>query len=64
MYGANYIFIFLYHPTVKTVEMIVQRVDLERNLKHICPGTVTKHSLKTIMPRNIQFCHLRMSIST
>ena len=40
MYGATYIFYFVL-PTVKTVEMMVQRVDFERNLKNICPATVT-----------------------
>ena len=39
MYGAPYIFYFV-HPIVKTVEMMVQRVDFERNLKNICPATV------------------------
>ena len=39
MYGAPYIFYFV-HPIVKTVEMMVQRVDFEQNLKNICPVTV------------------------
>ena len=39
MYSALYIFYFV-HPFVKTVEMMVQRVDFERNLKNICPATV------------------------
>ena len=39
MYGAPYIFDFV-HPIVKTVEMMVQRVDFEQNLKNICPATV------------------------
>ena len=39
MYGAPYIFYFV-HPIVKTVEMMVQRVDFERNLKNIRPATV------------------------
>ena len=39
MYGAPYIFYFV-HPNVKTVEMMVQRVDFEWNLKNICPATV------------------------
>ena len=39
MYGAPYNFYFV-HPIVKTVEMMVQRVDFERNLKNICPATV------------------------
>ena len=36
MYGAPYIFHF-FHPYVKTAEMMVQRVNFERNLKNICP---------------------------
>ena len=39
MYGVPYIFYFV-HPIVKTVEIMVQRVDFERNLKNICPATV------------------------
>lgn len=39
MYGAPYIFYFV-HLIVKTVKMMVQRVDFERNLKNICPATV------------------------
>ena len=39
MYGAPYIFYFV-HSIVKTVEMMVQRVDFEGNLKNICPATV------------------------
>ena len=39
MYGTPYIFHFV-HPLVKTAEMMVQRVDFELNLKHICPATV------------------------
>ena len=39
MYGAPYIFHFV-HPLVKTAEMMVQRVNFERNLKNICPATV------------------------
>ena len=39
MYGAPYIFYFV-HPIVKMVEMMVQRVDFEQNLKNICPATV------------------------
>ena len=39
MYGAPYIFYFV-HPIVKTVKIMVQRVDFERNLKNICPATV------------------------
>ena len=41
MYGAPYIFHFV-HPIVKMVEMMVQRVDFEQNLKNICPATVRK----------------------
>ena len=40
MYGAPYIFHFV-HPLVKTVEMMVQRVDFEQNLKNIRPATVS-----------------------
>lgn len=43
MYGAPYIFYFV-HPIVKTVEIMVQRVDFERNLKNICPATVPTQS--------------------
>ena len=39
MYGAPYIFYFV-HPIVKTVKMMVQRVNFERNLKNIRPATV------------------------
>ena len=39
MYGTPYIFYFV-HPIVKTVEMMVQRVDFERNLKNIRPAMV------------------------
>ena len=39
MYGAPYIFYFV-HSIVKMVEMMVQRVDFEQNLKNICPATV------------------------
>ena len=39
MYGAPYIFYFV-HPIVKMVEMMVQRVDFERNLKNIRPAMV------------------------
>jgi len=42
MYGVPYIFYFV-HPIVKTVEIMVQRVDFERNLKNICPdGRLSK----------------------
>ena len=41
MYGAPYIFYFV-HPIVKTVEMMVQRVNFEQNLKNIRPATVAK----------------------
>ena len=44
MYGVPYIFYFV-HPIVKTVEIMVQRVDFERNLKNICPATVVKFSI-------------------
>ena len=49
MYGAPYIFHFV-HPIVKTVEMMVQRVDFERNLKNIRPATVnmTNNSITTL----------------
>ena len=40
MYGAPYIFYFV-HPIVKTVEMMVQRVNFEQNLKNIRPATVS-----------------------
>ena len=39
MYGAPYIFYFV-HPIVKTVEMMIQRVNFEQNLKNIRPATV------------------------
>ena len=39
MYGAPYNFYFV-HPIVKTVKMMVQRVDFGQNLKNICPTTV------------------------
>ena len=39
MYGAP-IFFYFVHPIVKTAEMMVQRVDFERNLKNIRPATV------------------------
>ena len=39
MYGVPYIFYFV-HSIVKTVEMMVQRVDFEQNLKNICPTMV------------------------
>ena len=39
MYGAPNIFYFV-HLIVKTVEMMVQRADFERNLKNIRPATV------------------------
>ena len=39
MYGTPYIFHFV-HPSVKTAEIMVQRVNFERNLKNICPPTV------------------------
>ena len=45
MYGAPYIFYFV-HPIVKMVEMMVQRVDFERNLKNIRPATVTLKTIK------------------
>ena len=35
-----YIFHFV-HPLVKTAEIMVQRVNFERNLKNICPATVS-----------------------
>ena len=40
MYGTPYIFHFV-HPLVKTAEIMVQRVNFERNLKNISPPTVT-----------------------
>ena len=40
-----YIFYFV-HPIVKTVEMIVQRVNFEQNLKNIRPATVTPKNSK------------------
>ena len=39
MYGPPYIFHFV-HPLVETAEMMVQRVNFERNLKYIRPPTV------------------------
>ena len=45
MYGAPYIFYFV-HPIVKTVEMMVQRVNFEQNLKNIRPATVTPKNSK------------------
>ena len=39
MYGTPYIFHFV-HPLVKTAEIMVQRVNFERNLKNIRPATV------------------------
>ena len=39
MYGTPYIFHFV-HPLVKTAEIMVQRVNFERNLKNIRPPTV------------------------
>ena len=39
MYGTPYIFYFV-HPIVKTVQIMVQRVHFERNLKNISPATV------------------------
>ena len=44
MYSAPNIFYFG-HPIVKMVEMMVQRVDFERNLKNICPMTVEEVKL-------------------
>ena len=41
MHGAPYIFYFV-HSIVKTVEMMVQMVNFEQNLKNICPATVLK----------------------
>ena len=41
MYGTPYIFHFV-HPLVKTAEIMVQRVNFERNLKNIRPATVLK----------------------
>ena len=41
MYGTPYIFHFV-HPLVKTAEIMVQRVNFERNLKNIRPATVFK----------------------
>ena len=40
MYGTPYIFHFV-HPLVKTAEIMVQRVNFERNLKNIRPPTVS-----------------------
>ena len=45
MYGAPYIFYFV-HPIVKTVKMMDQRVNFERNLKNIRPATVMIPSWK------------------
>ena len=39
MYGTPYIFHFV-HPLVKKAEIMVQRVNFERNLKNIRPATV------------------------
>ena len=48
MYGTPYIFHFV-HPLVKTAEIMVQRVNFERNLKNIRPATVTeKKHLKSL----------------
>ena len=49
MYGAPYIFYFV-HPIVKMVEMMVQRVDFEQNLKNICPVTVSNLLIGTLKP--------------
>ena len=46
MYGAPYIFYFV-HPIVKTVEMMVQRVNFEQNLKNIRPATVMDCTTQT-----------------
>ena len=56
MYGTPYIFHFV-HPLVKTAEIMVQRVNFERNLKNIRPATVENNSKQvnpcftTIQPR-------------
>ena len=50
MYGTPYIFHFV-HPLVKTAEIMVQRVNFERNLKNIRPATVVV-LIETIMKRN------------
>ena len=39
MYGTPYIFHFV-HPLVKTAEIMLERVNFERNLKNIRPATV------------------------
>ena len=44
MYGTPYIFHFV-HPLVKTAEIMVQRVNFERNLKNIRPPTVQSNSI-------------------
>ena len=54
MYGAPYIFYFV-HSIVKTVEMMVQRVDFERNLKNIRPVTVhlKAHMARDVYPKRL-----------
>ena len=49
MYGAPNIFYFI-HSIVKTVKMMVQRIDFERILKNICPATVSP-SIKELKPK-------------
>ena len=51
MYGVPYIFYFV-HSIVKTVEMMVQRVDFEQNLKNICPTTVYAKVSRENIPAN------------
>ena len=43
MYVTPYIFHFV-HPLVKTAEIMLQRVNFERNLKNIRPATVREIS--------------------
>ena len=47
MHGTPYIFHFV-HPLVKTAEIMVHRVNFERNLKNIRPPTVQTHFILNV----------------
>ena len=59
MYGTPYIFHFV-HPLVKTAEIMVQRVNFERNLKNIRPATVVQMTETEQSFSGLQICNYNL----
>ena len=59
MYGTPYIFHCVY-PLVKTAEIMVQRVNFERNLKNIRPATVAPKLIYGLLLLLVNFFDLAL----